>query len=66
MLERREIGLLLSQATLDLLLKIWVALGILRKTPLWKDILISFGKSADVTLLICFITFFGMLLQGSK
>ena len=34
----------------------------LGKTPLWKDILINFAKGAEITSLICFITFVGMLL----
>ena len=34
----------------------------LGKTPLWKDLLINFAKGAEITSLICFITFVGMLL----
>ena len=34
----------------------------LGKTPLWKDLLINFAKGAEITFLICFITFVGMLL----
>ena len=53
------------QATLDSLLKIGITSAILRmlgKTPLWKDLLINFAKGAEITSLICFITFVGMLL----
>ena len=34
----------------------------LGKTPLWKDLLINFSKGAEITSMICFITFVGMLL----
>ena len=32
------------------------------KAQLWKDLLINFAKGAEITSLICFITFVGMLL----
>ena len=35
----------------------------LGKTPLWKDLLINYAKGAKIASLICFITFFGMLLD---
>ena len=34
----------------------------LGKTPLWKDLVINFAKGAEITSLICLITFVGMLL----
>ena len=34
----------------------------LGKTPLWKDLLINFAEGAEITSLICFVTFVGMLL----
>ena len=34
----------------------------LRKTLLWKDLLVNFAKGAEITSFICFITFVGMLL----
>ena len=53
------------QAILDTLLKIEIILAILKmlgKTPLWKDLLINFAKGAEITSLICFITFVHILL----
>ena len=32
------------------------------KAQLWKDLLINFAKGAEITSLICSITFVGMLL----
>ena len=34
----------------------------LGKTPLWKDLLVNFTNGAEITALICFVTFAGMLL----
>ena len=46
----------------QLLIHFLAILRMLGKTPLWNDVLINFAKGVKITSLICFITFFGMLL----
>ena len=51
----------------QLLIHFLAILRMLGKTPLWNDVLINFAKGVKITSLICFITFFGMLLgRGQK